>query len=77
MCRMWAEKNFSIERKGEQYEEYFDSLLRHIHNVEPIDPEEESTEWYTHPDRKNLDYLRVYYPGYDDGVTKGLSLIHI
>ena len=71
MCRMWAEKNFSIERKGEQYEEYFDSLLRHIHNVEPIDPEEESTEWYTHPDRKNLDYLRVYYPGYDYGVTNG------
>lgn len=53
-CRQWAERNFSLERVAQQYDEYFYGLAA-MHG---------STGWYTpNPERQNLDWLRQYRPG--------------
>lgn len=52
-CRYWAEKNYSLEKVGTMYKDYFESL------------EKLFTEkgWYSeNPDRNSLDYLTKYYP---------------
>jgi glycosyltransferase involved in cell wall biosynthesis len=55
-CREWAERNFSIERVGDMYEEFFGSLM----NVRL------GKGWYEPNDeRTNLDWLRRYYPDDD------------
>lgn len=52
-CRYWAEKNYSQERVGRMYLEYFKSL-KNIH---------ESTGWYTvDPNRLDLETVQKYYP---------------
>jgi glycosyltransferase involved in cell wall biosynthesis len=52
-CRAWAERNFSLERVADMYEEYFFS----VHNIFG------GNGWYqTNSQRKNLDWLRKYYP---------------
>lgn len=52
-CREWAEANFSIERVGEMYDEYFWSV-RNIFS---------GKGWYQEAaTRDNLDWLRKYYP---------------
>lgn len=52
-CRDWAERNFSLDRVADMYEEYFFS----VHNVFS------GKGWYqTNPERENLDWLRKYYP---------------
>ena len=53
-CREWAETNFSFDRIGHMYEEYFQSL-------------EGGIDWYKpNPSRTNLDHLTKHYP---DGGT--------
>lgn len=48
-CREWAEKNFSFDKVGLMYEEYFQSL--------------QGIEWYKpNPSRTNLDHLTKHYP---------------
>jgi hypothetical protein len=48
-CREWAEKNFSFDKIGHMYEEYFQSL--------------QGIEWYKpNPLRTNLDHLKKHYP---------------
>jgi glycosyltransferase involved in cell wall biosynthesis len=55
-CRAFAESNFSLERVGKMYEEYFQSVYD-VHSA---------NGWYEpHPDRENLDWLRKYYPPMD------------
>jgi glycosyltransferase involved in cell wall biosynthesis len=52
-CRSWAERNFSLERVADMYEEYFFS----VHNLYS------GKGWYqTNLQRKNLDWLRKDYP---------------
>jgi glycosyltransferase involved in cell wall biosynthesis len=59
-CREWAERNFSIERVGEMYEEYF-WAVKNIY---------ENNGWYEdNPARKNLNWIRKYYP--DDPALHG------
>ena len=49
-CREWAEKNFSFDKVGNMYEEYFQSLQGGV-------------EWYRpNPHRTNLDHLKKHYP---------------
>ena len=51
-CRLWAEKNYSMERIGKMYEEYFQRIYRLF-----------ETGWYERNDeRHELDWLRRYYP---------------
>ena len=51
-CRAWAEKNYSLERIGLMYEEYFQRINRLF-----------SKGWYEeNPDRTELDWLKRYYP---------------
>jgi glycosyltransferase involved in cell wall biosynthesis len=52
-CRDWAAANYSIERVGEMYEDYFATVM----NVFT------GKGWYELNDgRQNLDWLRRYYP---------------
>ena len=51
-CRKWAENNYSLERVGKMYEEYFQRLNK-LHQK----------GWYqSNPDRTELDWLERYYP---------------
>ena len=53
-CREWAMNNYSLERVGEMYEEYFD-MVYNVYN---------GKGWYEpNPDRENLNWLNRYYPG--------------
>jgi glycosyltransferase involved in cell wall biosynthesis len=52
-CRDFAVRNFSLERVGKMYEEYFQS----VYDVYT------GNGWYEpHTDRENIDWLRKYYP---------------
>jgi glycosyltransferase involved in cell wall biosynthesis len=52
-CRDWAERNFSIERVAEMYDEYFWS----VYNIYS------GNGWYEeNAARNNLDWIRKYYP---------------
>jgi len=49
-CREWAEKNFSFDKIGHMYEDYFQSLQGGV-------------DWYRpNPSRTNLDHLKKEYP---------------
>jgi len=49
-CREWAEKNFSFDKIGHMYEDYFQSLQGGV-------------DWYKpNPSRNNLDHLIKHYP---------------
>ena len=49
-CREWAEANFSFDKIGHMYEEYFQSLQGGV-------------DWYRpNPSRTNLDHLKKHYP---------------
>lgn len=51
-CRMWAEKNYSMERVGKMYEEYFQRVHRLF-----------GEGWYQpNAERRELDWLKRYYP---------------
>ena len=51
-CREFAEENFSMDRVGKMYEEYFQSILD-VHN---------GNGWYEmHEDRENLNWLEKHY----------------
>ena len=52
-CHDWAMKNFSLERVGLMYEEYFQTLLK-VYNGNGF--------YQENPDRKELDWLVRYYP---------------
>jgi glycosyltransferase involved in cell wall biosynthesis len=52
-CRDWAARNFSVERVGDMYEEYFAGVMNLF----------TGKGWYQRNDgRQNLDWLRRYYP---------------
>ena len=52
-CRSWAERNFSLDRVGEMYDEYFYS----VHNIFG------GKGWYEeNPERHQLDWLERRYP---------------
>lgn len=65
-CRSWAETNYSYERVGSMYEEYF-SMLADLKTP---------SGWYTtHPERHNMDWLTQAWPsGVGDAVTYGQPL---
>lgn len=51
-CREWAEKNYSMERVGKMYEEYFQRVYRLFEKG-----------WYEpNSERKELEWLERYYP---------------
>ncbi|BCN32078.1 glycosyltransferase [Anaeromicropila herbilytica] len=51
-CREWAEKNYSLKRVGEMYEEYFQRINRLF-----------SKGWYEpNEERKELKWLERFYP---------------
>lgn len=51
-CREWAEKNYSLERIGKMYEEYFQRINGLF-----------GKGWYEeNPERRELEWLRRYYP---------------
>lgn len=51
-CRQWAEKNYSMDRVGEMYEEYFQRIYKLFNKG-----------WYEKNDgRINLNWLKKYYP---------------
>lgn len=50
-CRVWAEKNYSMERVAGMYEEYFQRINRLF-----------ASGWYEeNPDRRELSWLEKYY----------------
>jgi len=51
-CRVWAEKNYSLERVGRMYETYF-QRLHHLFDQGWYQPNEE---------RQELEWLNRYYP---------------
>lgn len=53
-CREWAERNFSLERIGAMYEEYFNGVAQ-VHG---------GAGWYAmNEERTELDWLRRWMPG--------------
>lgn len=56
-CREYAEKNFSLDRISQKYFEWFNSLY-HLY-LSSIGKENEGW-YYTNPERKDLDWLKVY-----------------
>ena len=51
-CRAWAEQNYSMDRIGKMYEEYFQRVNRLY-----------AKGWYEpNKDRSELDWLKKYYP---------------
>ena len=54
-CRKFAETNFSLERIAPMFEEYFNSLM-------PIFTSGGKGFYHLNPERKDLDWLRRYYP---------------
>jgi glycosyltransferase involved in cell wall biosynthesis len=57
-CREWAEKNYSMERIGKMYEEYFQRVYR-LFDKGWYEPNEE---------RKEMEWLERYYPNnFDSG----------
>lgn len=59
-CRIWAE-NFTLDRVGPMYEEYFQSVLD-VHG---------GAGWYQdHPERDNIDWLCKQYPPQAVATTK-------
>jgi len=51
-CREWAEANYSMERIGKMYEEYFQRIYRLF-----------DKGWYQmNEERRELDWLKRYYP---------------
>jgi glycosyltransferase involved in cell wall biosynthesis/SAM-dependent methyltransferase len=58
-CRKFAIDNFSLERVGQLYEEYFRTVLD-VYNHQG---------WYEHhSDRQNLDYKKKYYPNVEEKI---------
>lgn len=54
VCREWAERNFSLERIADMYDEYFSAVHSVFHGG----------GWYQdNPKRTELDWLNKYYPG--------------
>ena len=59
-CREWAEKNYSMERVGKMYEEYFQRVYRLFEKG-----------WYQpNEERKELEWLKRYYPNQNVSDTK-------
>jgi glycosyltransferase involved in cell wall biosynthesis len=53
-CRDFAVKNFSLERVGKMYEEYF-QMVMDVHT---------GNGWYQeHPERKDMNWLARHFPG--------------
>jgi glycosyltransferase involved in cell wall biosynthesis len=53
-CRDWAMNNYSLDRVGLMYDEFFTM----VHDVYT------GAGWYQkHPERLNMDWLKKYYPG--------------
>jgi glycosyltransferase involved in cell wall biosynthesis len=57
-CRDWAEKNFSLDKVGRMYEEYFESILD-LNRFD--DPEKRGGFYQPHPDQ-DLDFLTKVFP---------------
>lgn len=51
-CRNWAMMNFTLDRVGSMYEEYFQNVLN-VHT---------GGGWYEPSNRQNLEWLNRYYP---------------
>lgn len=73
VCREWAVNNFSLERVGYQYNEYFSDLKTRLDNTETVIDSngvfsDRTNEWYTNQKRKNLDWLAPQFP---KGVLNG------
>ena len=59
-CRQWAEKNYSMERIGKMYEEYFQRVHRLF-----------GEGWYQkNEERRELEWLERYYPGRKKNFSK-------
>lgn len=62
-CRQWAEKNYSLERVGSMYEEYF----QRVHRIFGKGWYEENTN------RRELEWLNRYYPNINDSATQSCT----